>query len=66
MLVPLQSRVALAAAQGATIFHLFWFAFLVAAMPRVTGSSRGAAAATAGTLWAGMIVFNVLRSLVVG
>jgi hypothetical protein len=35
-------------------------------MPRVTGVSRGGAAATAGTLWAGMIVFNVLRSLVTG
>lgn len=66
MLVPLHSRAALAAAQGATIFHLLWFAFLVAVMPRVTGVSRGGAAATAGTLWAGMIVFNVLRSLVTG
>jgi hypothetical protein len=66
MLVPVHSRVALAAVQAATIFHVLWFVFLVVALPRVTRSTRGGAAATAGSLWAGMIIFNVLRTLVAG
>lgn len=66
MLVDLRSPAALAAAQHTTVFHLLWFAFLVYALPRVTGSSRGGAVFMALTLWAGIALFGVLRSMLAG
>ena len=57
------SPVAQAIAGNVTLFHVAWFAFLVAALPHTIGVSRRAAIAVGIATWDGMLAVAVARAL---
>ena len=53
--------IAMSVAESSTIFHLLWWLFLIVALPRATGLSRGWAVASATAVWTLTLLLAVVR-----